>query len=150
MEFNANVDASSILSDLDNLPLVLNTAFRNMADDVVKQARDNIDTGRVGLNRRSGRLTNSLRVMRYVQPSSGGVGSVTIGSNTPYAAIHEEGGIIRPKRGQYLTFQVQGRWVRVKQVTIPARPYLKPAVADRSSNFSEYINNSLAELTRLI
>lgn len=48
-----------------------------------------------------------------------------------YAAIHEFGGTIRAKK-DWLTFQTRdGEWHRVKQVTIPARPYIRPAVMDR-------------------
>lgn len=42
------------------------------------------------------------------------------GSNRPYAAIHQFGGTIRPKKGKALAFG--GRFVQ--SVTIPARPYL--------------------------
>jgi phage gpG-like protein len=49
--------------------------------------------------------------------------SVTIGSDRPYAAIHQFGGIIRPKSGGRLKFQVNGQWFSAKQVTIPARPF---------------------------
>lgn len=49
------------------------------------------------------------------------------GSDTSviYAAIHQFGGVIRPKNKPYLTFKVPGGgFRRVKQVTIPARPFL--------------------------
>ncbi len=67
-----------------------------------------------------------------------------------YARIHELGGIIRAKNGKYLCFpsrrgltrfsktgklmskgrsrRVEWGWVRVKQVTMPARPYLLPGI----------------------
>lgn len=42
-----------------------------------------------------------------------------------YAAIHQFGGTIKPKNGKYLTFKGSGsRFVRVKQVIIPARPFM--------------------------
>jgi phage gpG-like protein len=40
-----------------------------------------------------------------------------------YAAIHQVGGVIRPKKGKVLRFQVNGKWFSVKQVVIPARPF---------------------------
>ena len=46
--------------------------------------------------------------------------SVLVGTNVPYAAIHQFGGTIRPKKGKALAFG--GRFVQ--SVTIPARPYL--------------------------
>lgn len=50
--------------------------------------------------------------------------SVQVGSNRPYAAIHQYGGTIRPKNKNMLQFRVGGRFVTVDQVNMPARPYL--------------------------
>lgn len=47
------------------------------------------------------------------------------GVNRVYAAPHQFGAVIRPKRAKTLRFQLaSGRFVSVRQVTIPARPYL--------------------------
>lgn len=63
----------------------------------------------------------------------------TLGTNVPYAAVHQFGRVIRPKRGKYLTFRGpgapagkgrragRGGFVRVKQVRIPRRPILPDA-----------------------
>jgi phage gpG-like protein len=51
-------------------------------------------------------------------------GGFVIGTNVLYAAIHQYGGTIKAKNSPYLRFRVprrNGRWVRVKQVTIPQR-----------------------------
>jgi HK97 gp10 family phage protein len=49
-------------------------------------------------------------------------------SRIPYARIQEYGGTIRAKAGGWLVFRGKsGNFVRVRQVTIPARPYLRPA-----------------------
>ena len=54
--------------------------------------------------------------------------AVRIGTNLEYAAIHEFGGIIRPRNAPRLVFQVEpGVWRTATQVEIPARPYLRPA-----------------------
>ncbi len=50
--------------------------------------------------------------------------SVQVGSPLIYAAIHHFGGVIKPKNGKALAFNVGGDAVFAKQVTIPARPYL--------------------------
>ena len=50
--------------------------------------------------------------------------SITVGSPLIYAAIHQFGGIIKPKNGKALAFSVGGDSVFAKQVTIPARPYM--------------------------
>jgi len=88
---------------------------------------------------RSGTLrSNVFRNVRGGPPPAAMVGRVFIRKAGPdryypiYALIHEKGGVIRPKKGEFLTFQPGrkagtaavkgGPWVRVRQVTIPARP----------------------------
>lgn len=46
------------------------------------------------------------------------------GGAIPYARIHQLGGIIRPKNGKVLLVPCGNRILRLKQVKIPARPYL--------------------------
>jgi len=48
---------------------------------------------------------------------------VTIGSDRPYAAIHQLGGVIRPKKKKCLVFTIGGKTIFARQVTIPARPF---------------------------
>lgn len=56
---------------------------------------------------------------------------VMVGSNLAYARIHQLGGVIKPRKGKFLKFRGQdGQEVFVKQVTIPARPYLGVSKAD--------------------
>ena len=55
---------------------------------------------------------------------------VVIGSNLKYARIHEFGGVIKAKNSPFLVFKIGKQWISVKQVTIPARPFLRPALAD--------------------
>ena len=50
---------------------------------------------------------------------------VMVGSNLPYARIHQLGGVIVPKKAKKLVFTGRGgKKVAVDKVTIPARPYL--------------------------
>ena len=47
------------------------------------------------------------------------------GSNVLYAAIHQEGGTIRPTQADYLRFSTPGGgFATVKEVTIPARRFI--------------------------
>ena len=50
--------------------------------------------------------------------------SVEIGNNAIHGAIHQFGGVIRPKNGPALVFSLGGQTVFASEVTIPARPYL--------------------------
>ena len=56
-----------------------------------------------------------------------------MGSNKPYAAVHQFGATIRPVRAKFLTLRTrQGEvWGFAKEVTIPARPYLGLSAEDR-------------------
>lgn len=57
---------------------------------------------------------------------------VMVGSNKEYARIHQLGGTVRPKKGKFLKFRgLDGEDVFVKEVTIPARPYLGISDDDR-------------------
>jgi len=62
-----------------------------------------------------------------------------IGTNLPYAAIHEFGGTIVPVNAQFLRFEIDGVVIFTKSVEIPARPYLRPA-------FDENIDAAMAEV----
>jgi phage virion morphogenesis protein len=57
---------------------------------------------------------------------------VAVGSNKVYAAIHQFGGTIRPKRAKLLILRTaEGAiWGTAKEVTIPARPYLGLSAED--------------------
>ncbi|SIP95980.1 phage virion morphogenesis protein [Bosea sp. TND4EK4] len=56
---------------------------------------------------------------------------VAVGSNKIYAAIHQQGGVIRPKGSGRLVFRLGNRIVHARSVTIPARPYLGISNEDR-------------------
>ena len=68
-----------------------------------------------------------------------------IGSNVIYARIHEFGGVIKAKNAPYLMFKGEDGWVRVKEVTIPARPYLKPAFEEKGEEASQAFLNVVYE-----
>lgn len=55
------------------------------------------------------------------------------GVNRPYAAIHQFGGVIKPRQAKALRFRLaNGGFVTTKSVTIPARPYLGISAADEA------------------
>ena len=56
---------------------------------------------------------------------------VMVGSNVTYARIHQFGGTIKPKKGKFLKFNGKdGNPVFVKEVNMPARPYIGISTAD--------------------
>jgi len=94
------------------------------------------------LQRRTGRLRNSITTSVVIEGNRV-VGR--IGSNVVYARIHELGGVIRPKTAKALRFQVGGDWVATQQVTMLARPYLRPAIEDNLDQISDRLTRRIEE-----
>lgn len=78
---------------------------------------------------RTATLEGSIGVAEPAAPApSGGVRGTWGSRDVRYALIHEVGGIIRPVRARALAIpQPDGSVRLVKEVTIPERPYLRPA-----------------------
>lgn len=47
-----------------------------------------------------------------------------VGTNWPYAKVHQEGRVIKPRRARALRFRIGDRWAVKKRVQVPARPVL--------------------------
>lgn len=68
--------------------------------------------------RDKGLLMNSIT--HLVHPDE-----VEVGTNVPYATPLHFGAVIRPVNGPFLRFKMPGGgWVTMKEVTLPARPFL--------------------------
>lgn len=72
-----------------------------------------------------------------------------VGTNLKYAATHQfgaSGRTIRAKNKPFLSFQMDGRWIRKKQVTvnIPARPFLGISDEDRQ-DIRDMVEEALGE-----
>jgi len=76
---------------------------------------------------RTGTLEGSIDVVEYARVTATGAAGVWGSRDAVYALIHELGGVVKPKNAKALAFEIDGEFVTVKQVTIPARPYLRPA-----------------------
>lgn len=64
-----------------------------------------------------------------------------------YARIQELGGVIRATNAPALRFQTSdGEWHVVKAVTIPARPYLRPAADENKDNIMGAVGAILNDL----
>lgn len=79
-----------------------------------------------------------------------------VGTNVPYAAIHEYGGKTRPhtivpKSASVLHFFVGGREVFTRKVmhpgsVIPARPYLRPALEESQGEIEAVFEEEIAKV----
>ena len=87
------------------------------------------------LNKRSGRFQRSVKSITGQKGLNEWWGRV--GSPVVYAAIHQFGGIIRPVNSKYLVFQIGGKWIRTKKVTMPARKWLSKSVDDEVANIKK-------------
>ncbi|WP_206771965.1 phage morphogenesis protein [Polymorphum gilvum] len=77
---------------------------------------------------RTATLEGSIDIADYAAPVSDGVKGTWGSRDVVYALIHETGGVIRAKKAKALTVPMPDGTLRlVKSVTIPARPYLRPA-----------------------
>jgi len=124
----------------------LERGIRAAALDVEGQAKKYLE-GEV-LNKRTGRLWRSIHSETFRR-----LGRVVgiVGTNVKYAAIHEFGGIIRPKSaGGLLVFQAEsgGDFVFAKQVKIPRRPYLSRAFQARKAIVSRLVMRAIMEEVR--
>ena len=97
-----------------------------------------------GLHVRSGHLRRYIQsgVKEYSNSVEG-----WIGSNVIYARIHELSGIIKPRAGKYLRFQIEGKWKTVTEVTIPKRPYLEPGITENINEIKNVIRSSIIKET---
>lgn len=75
---------------------------------------------------------------------TGSTSWTTFGPHKIYAAIHEFGGVIFPTNGPYLVFKGKdGNLVFTKSVTIPARPYIRPAIDTDGDKALEILGETL-------
>lgn len=83
-------------------------------------------------NNRTAVLEGSIGIAEPASTQGKGVRGVWGSKDVRYALIHELGGVIRPVRAKALQFRADdGSFVTVTQVTIPARPYLRPAADEQ-------------------
>lgn len=73
-------------------------------------------------------LEGSIKIAEFARSDGAGVAGTWGSTDVRYALIHELGGVIVPVRAQALKIPMpDGSFRFVKSVTIPARPYLRPA-----------------------
>lgn len=115
----------------------------NNKDHGLSKAQLASQTAHKILTGKTGELGNSLTetTAPYAVRTSAGT-EISIGTNVPYAAIHQFGGVITPKNKKALMIPMAGGVIFAKKVTIPARPFL--GFGDKDA---KEINEYLAEAT---
>ncbi|WP_339745567.1 hypothetical protein [uncultured Maricaulis sp.] len=96
----------------------------------------------------TGVLEGGIDITDYAQVEEGGVRGTWGVRDVVYARIHELGGTIKPKNGAALTIpQADGSVRLVSQVTIPARPYLRPAADEEYPKLAGNIRKAYERLS---
>lgn len=76
-------------------------------------------------------------------------GTVKVGTPLGFRAwIHERGGTIRAKRKQHLVFSAGSGVRKVKSVTLPSRPFLRPAVEENQDQVATKTRDKLINIIR--
>ena len=130
--FEISLDASELERGLGQL---LKNArhprpmMRAIAAELLSITEDNFARQRWGSRKwdptkRGGKILQKSGQLAASIHTASGSNFARIGTNKPYAAIHQFGGTIKAKNKPYLVFKVGDGFLWVKQVKIPARPYL--------------------------
>jgi phage gpG-like protein len=113
----------------------INSAAEGALEEVARQAkntaRKNVTGGGSSVDQLNVRSGNLRAGIDYDMDKRGMASVARVGASAKYAGIHEFGGTIKARNAEYLTFKTRdGGWVRVKEVTMPARPYIRPSIMD--------------------
>jgi hypothetical protein len=95
------------------------------------------------LGERTGQLRGALRANPAVVHGS----EVTVEIENPvlYAGVHEYGATIYPRNKKFLSFQVEGKWIRAKKVTIPERSPVRYGITKYSKFLSDAVTDEVSE-----
>lgn len=104
----------------------LTQRMRSLHIELQRQIVETKLSGQV-LHERTGTLRRSIM---QETAADGDVITSSVFTNTVYAAIHEYGGTITPKRAGALVFEIDGRLIFTTLVKIPPRPYMVPTFQD--------------------
>lgn len=109
----------------DDMPEINRRILGVLSEEVVSRSQKDYLSGGHPLNRRTGKLAQSITYKVAKDYAE-------VGSNIVYAPVHEFGATIRPGAKGFLAWKGQGgEWIFTKKpVVIPARPYLRPALDD--------------------
>ncbi len=125
MKIKVAIDKADLSAALDGMGDQLVAAVGNATSDALHMVEGMAKTN---APIRTGRLRGSIRV---TGPGGGAGGwSGKVGPHTVYANIQEFGGVIVPKRVRFLHWVDASGSHFARKVTIPAHPYMRPAVGE--------------------
>ncbi len=141
IEINAKLKETALDQVQEIMERVLDNTAELTMQAALEEARASLNGGQ-GPQSRSGALESSLD---YALEGGGGQAQGWLRSSSIYAPVHEYGAIIQARQAAYLKFQVQGQWAQVRSVTIPARPFLAPALELAGQEMEDFLAQALAQ-----
>ncbi len=120
---------------------VLERALHAGAQEIINSAQEKAPY-------QTGNLKRSLH--SETTEKSGSRVVVVAGTDVEYAAMQEFGGTIVPKVADMLAFEVKGKLVFAKSVTIPAHPYLRPAFDEQKGEAVKQFRLAVGDQVRAI
>jgi len=139
MELDIKFDAEKTILKFDNLvnksPELLVKAIKRSILYLRGRVDKNLATGKWGIKTKDGMLRASLATrVEAIASLSGNSAQGIVGSNLVYARIQEVGGDIYPKQARCLVFQIGGRTIFARKVTIPAHWYMRNTLDEESQS----------------
>jgi hypothetical protein len=130
IKFQADLNTKNFESKLRLFSSSLGNIFKELMATVGKEMVEETK-GRTTFADGTGRLFNSIN---FIPTDTGGVLTTRKSLSKPnvyYARFVEKDRYIKPKKGKYLTFKINGEWKRVESVHTRGRPFMTPV-------FNEY------------
>jgi len=127
-------------------------ALPEVAEAVCQMIRKRIPPGAEGGNfpgyAAQGNLKNAIKVGRITGGDKSPTIAVGLGDNTSelttmIAYVHEYGMTIHARNAKYMTFMVQGEWVRTTEVTIKAKHFFSDGWDEARSAFPQLVESSV-------
>jgi hypothetical protein len=128
VKFKADLDSRNLENKLRIFSSGLGGIFRELMMTVGNEMVEETKSG-VTFTNRTGKLSNAIK---FIATDNGGV--LTTRNNLSeshkygvyYARMVEGGAGIKPRKGKYLVFRINGEWKKVPSVRIRPRPFMKP------------------------
>jgi len=152
VEVKVNIDAKSVayLKKLSDMPKEVPAAIQRGLDEGLQIVKQNLQQRRLSgqgpyppSEHRLGVITGLLHASVYTSTVVQGNKVIgRIGSDVPYAGVHEYGMVISAKNAPFLVFKVLGKTIRTKTVTIPERAPFRTEV--ESAESAQIISDAIA------
>lgn len=131
-DFDIKLEENQIAEKLAGTTLkvknILKKCLTAANSEVLKIAKQNIKTNFSTHNNENDEHNPPLLKSLKKWNTKGNDFSSYVASRSLHGAVMEKGVDIHAKGDGWLTFKVDGEWKKVKAVSIPARPFLRPAV----------------------